>query len=148
MPAIKAISVQLDRFAAMQHACEQALPPQLKGRLRVARGEGETVVLEADNGSVAAKARYLQPRLLRALQARFKVSEIRIEVGVLRRTNAHEASARRLAPTGRAAFTALAGSLPAGPLKTAVERVAQAASHREDEALERHKQQGDAGDQQ
>jgi hypothetical protein len=54
------------------------------------------------------------------------------------RTRVRQGRIRRIEPTGKAALTQLAGSLPGGELKAAVERLlqGQARSDRENEALQ------------
>ncbi len=146
VPGLKAISVQLGRLAAMQHLCEQALPYTLRRRVMVVHEDGKSVLLKADGGATAAKVRHLTPRLLAAIRARFPTIErVRCEAGIVQRAQVPEGPVRRIQPTGRSALAGLAGSLPAGELRSALERLLerQRRSDRQDQSLEREEGETD-----
>ena len=146
MPTLKAISVQLDRIAAMQHVLDRALQGAHAKHVRVAYEDGKTLVLAADSAAAAARTRHLAPRLAAALRQHFPtVAGIRCEVGIVQRTSGARASARRITPTGKHALAALAGSLPEGELKHALERLLRGAdaSDREDQPLQREEGERD-----
>jgi hypothetical protein len=139
VPGLKAISVQLDLIAAMQQACTKALPKPLSEHVRVAFLDGQTLVLEVDSGVLAARVKHLAARLLATMRPAFpQLTGIRCEVRMPHRTRVRQGRIRRIEPTGKAALTQLAGSLPGGELKAAVERLlqGQARSDRENEALQ------------
>ena len=146
VPTLKAISMQLDRIAAMQQVLGEVLPAPCAGHVWVHHEDGNTVVLGADSGAMAARARQLARRVSTAFGERFSnVAEIRCEVIIVKRTSTRRSSARRITPTGQRALAGLAGSLPAGDLKDALGRLLRAAqrSDRVDEPLEREEGERD-----
>jgi hypothetical protein len=150
MPTLKAISVQLDRVAAMQRACAGVLPAALSTHVRAAYLDKKVLVFEASSGAVAAKVRYLSARLTTTLRRAYPELEgVRVEVVIPRRTTLPAGNKRRIRPTGKRALEALAGSLPGGELKAAVERLltGQASSDSEDEAFQDQEDQRHRGDQ-
>jgi hypothetical protein len=99
---------------------------------------------------MAARIRHLGPRLTSALRRRFPdVSGIRCEVIIVHGTPSRSGSARRITPTAKQALGTLAGSLPGGTLKTALEHLLQSAerSHREDQPLQREEREPDRGNE-
>lgn len=150
MPTLKAISVQLDQVAAMQRICSNVLPATLSSHVRAAYLDGKVLVFEASSGAVAAKVRYFSARLTTTLRRTYPALEgIRVEVVIPQRTTMPAGNKRRIRPTGKRALEALAGSLPDGELKTAVERLltGQAGSDRQDEAFQDQECQRHRGDQ-
>jgi hypothetical protein len=133
--------VQLERVAAMQRTLSQALPDALAAACRVAYETGGCIVIEAQNGAAAAKVKALSGRLLAALRQHDQaLTAIRVEVVVVRRIRAGREPVRRIGPTGMRSLSALAGSLPEGPVQAALRRLLRA-SNREDQALEDQKRQ-------
>jgi hypothetical protein len=150
VPGLKAISVQLDRLAAMQRICATALPKSLSDLVRVAAFDGETVLIQSDSSASAAKIKHLAPRLLRALKNHFPdVARVRVETTVLHRSTLARGPARRMGATPSQAWAALAGSLPAGSLRSAIVRLlaGQTELDREHDALERQKGEADGRDE-
>jgi hypothetical protein len=149
VPTLKAISVQLELAAALQQAVAKALPRALSEHVRVVLLEGQILVLEADSGALAAKLRHLGPRLLATLRVQFPgLAGIRFEVRMLQRTQPRRGAVRRIEPTGKQALARLAGSLPGGDLKAALERLlcGQARSDGEDQPLEGEERESHGGD--
>jgi hypothetical protein len=151
VPAVKAISVQLTAVAAAQHICARILPAAVYRHLQISFIDKEVIVLHAETGAQAAKIRHLAPRLLAALRTRFpELHRVRCEVGLLHRMQTPGSQPRRISPTGQRAWRALAGSLPGGELKGAVERLLHAAPGLDgkDQPLDSEEDQGHARDQQ
>jgi hypothetical protein len=133
--------MQLERLAAMQRELSGALPKPLAEACRIAYETEGCVVIEAKNGAVAAKAKALSGRLLTALRQRYpELKAIRIEVDIPHRTKVDRSAIRRIGPTGIRSLTGLAGSLPEGPLRTALRQLL-ATSDSQDQPLENQKSQ-------
>jgi len=142
----KAISVQLSRIAALQQGLTRALPANLSGLCRVAYETAGVVVIEARSGVVAAKLKALAPRLLSAMQQPFPaLTGVQVRVSLMQRSMPSKRGLRRIGPTGMKSFTALAGTLPDGPLEAAVRRLIQRqrGSDGQNQALEREERQHD-----
>jgi hypothetical protein len=133
--------VQLDRFAALQRVLIDALPTALRSGCRVAYASEAYIVIEAQNGAVAAKVKALSGRLLAALRQRDPALHgIRVEVAVVRRGRIDPRPIRRIGPTGVRSLSALARALPGGALQSALRRLL-AASHRQNQPFEDEKGQ-------
>jgi hypothetical protein len=67
---------------------------------------------------------------------------------MLQRTHPRRGAVRRIEPTGKQALARLAGSLPGGDLKAALERLlrGQARSDGEDQSLEGEERESHGGD--
>lgn len=125
---------RLARVAHLQARFRRAVPESLTAACRVSAVDGSTVVIGADNGSVAAALRAVAPRLLAALQggaARQKepkseknqdVTAIRVEVQVTAPV-ALPPRARPLPPSPEQ-LSRLAEGLAESPLREALERMA------------------------
>lgn len=151
VPGFKAINMQLERIAAMQQALTQALPGALSGLCRVSHESAGVVVVEADNSAVAAKLKALAPRTLAALRRCFpELNGLQVRVCLAHRSRPDPRTVRRIGPTGIASLAALAGTLPAGSLEAALERLVerQRRSDRQDEPLQREERQHDGHDDQ
>ena len=123
---LKALARQAQRLKELQHLLFEAIPPALAAASRVTNLRSGTLVLSADNASVAAKLRQLTARLL--LHVREQASEvtgIRVHVQV----KPHKIKAeddvtkRSLPPDAIKDFSALSDALPASPLKSALARL-------------------------
>lgn len=125
----------------MQRTLSQALPSALAAACRVAYETGGCIVIEAKNGAVAAKVKALSGRLLAALRQRDPaLTGIRVGVAVVRRARAEREQIRRIGPTGMRSLSALAASLPDGPVQAAVRGLLKT-SNSENQALEDEKRQ-------
>jgi hypothetical protein len=146
LPELKAISVQVSRIAAMQQAYVEVIPSALAGRSRVGWEEADVLVLIADSGAVGAKLRVLAPRVLAALQRLSPaLQRIKVEVRASQRTMPVAERPRRIGTTGLGSLTALAQSLPDGPLHLAVAALVrrQGRLDGDDQPLEHEESQGE-----
>ena len=123
---LKALARQAQRLRDLQQFLLEATPSALARASRVANLKAGTLVILADNASVAAKLRQLAPRLLLHFKEREKeVTGIRVEVQV----KPHKIKAedditkRSLPPDAIKDFSALSDALPASPLKSALDRL-------------------------
>jgi hypothetical protein len=129
----------------MQRTLSQALPSALAAACRVAYETGGYIVIEAKNGAAAAKVKALSGRLLAALRQRDPaLTGLRVRVAIVRRTRGGLEPVRRIGPTGIRSLTALAGSLPDGPVQAALRRMLRT-SNREDQALQNEERQHHRG---
>lgn len=113
------------RLIELQHHVNAALPATLAAACHVANLKGDTLLIHADNGAVAAKLRQATPRLVEALaQHGVRLASIKIAT-----RPAHAAPPQR-PPTRRTVsgyaqqgMQTLADQLPADdPLRKALER--------------------------
>lgn len=150
VPALKAISVQLEAAASLQRILHVTLPPPLAACSRLIPGEDGVVVISASQAGAAARLRMLTPRVLKALRtADPGVKEIRIVVEVLRQSGTPPAPARRLDAAAMAAWRQLANSLPDGGLQRACKKLigGQEALYGDQKPLENQKGKNDCHDQ-
>lgn len=139
LPALKAISVQLEGLTTLDHALRNALPGSLRGRVRVAARDGNLVSVAAANAACAARLRMMRPRLLRALTiVDHSIQDLRVVVDVGAARFARRADVEPIGQRGRASLAALQTRLPEGPLREAIGRLAGGArrSDREDEPFQ------------
>jgi hypothetical protein len=101
----------------------QVIPEHLSQASRVANFKSGMVVIHADNGAVAAKLRQMTPSLAREFSKRVaECSGVRVKVQALDiPRQSSEATARPLPAGARRELSVLAGSLPASPLRDALE---------------------------
>ena len=119
------LRVHAQRLIELQRHVEAALPATLAAVCHVANLKGDTLLIHADNGAVAAKLRQATPRLVEALAAQgVQLAGIKIAT-----RPAHAAPPER-PPTRRTVsgqtqhdMQALASQLPSDdPLRSALER--------------------------
>ncbi len=147
VPALKAISVQLETAATLQGALSAALPGNLAANVKLLHCEAGVAVLVAGGSAAAARLRMLAPRVTQSLQAAdARVREIRIVVDVVRQSPTQREPDRRLDATAMDAWRRLASSLPEGSLREACRRLirAQANSVRQEKPLEGHEGEYDS----
>ena len=101
------------------------LPRALAERIRVADDQGPELVLAADAGAIAGIARQRAPDLLADLRREgyeFTAIRVRVQVGgASMETN--KSIANQIDTSGIKTLAALAGTLPAGPLKASLARL-------------------------
>lgn len=142
LPALKAISVQLEGLTALDRSLHGVLTDALRRQVRVSARDGGVVTLVAANAACAARLRMLRSRLLRALtDVDNSVQDLRVVVEV---ENARRTVRREVIPIGergRSEFAALERRLPEGPLRAAIARLAarQDGSNSEDQSFEDEK---------
>lgn len=127
---------RLASVARLQARFRRAVPESLAAASRVSAIDGSTVVIGADNGSVASALRAVAPRLLAALQGRPEaqkepksetnqdVTEIRVQVQVV--ANPPSRVRPRPAPPSPEQLSRLAQGLSESPLRETLERMAEA----------------------
>jgi hypothetical protein len=125
LPALKRLSDQAAGLAKQQSQIAQLLPPALAKACRIGMQKGNTLVIVAANGAVAAKLRQLTPSLLLELQKReAQVSGITVEVQPPDLASfSIDKPPRRLAPKARSSLEELAGALEDSPLKQALKHL-------------------------
>lgn len=121
----EAISMRVKRIAALQRTYLEAAPREVTRSSRVGTETQGTLVLLADNGTVAARLRQLTPRLLATIRQRWpQVTSIRIEVQVVQNSKVKKRQIRRIGATGMNHFQRLAASLSdSSPLRAAISKL-------------------------
>lgn len=142
LPALKAISVQLEGLTVLDRRLQGALPGPLRPHVRVAARDSRVVTLAAANAACAARLRLIRSRLLRALtDVDNSVQDLRVVVEVETARRQPHREAVPIGDRGRSDLAALERRLPPGPLRTAVARLAlgRADLDRENESFEDQK---------
>lgn len=129
---LKPLASQLSRIRHLQRRYRSIAPPELAPASRVCAIDGTTVVICADNGTVASVLRHLAPRMLEGLREAARKSSkhprdqeltsIRIEVQVSVTKKPAPVKARGELPAAK--LSELAGKLADSPLKKALEEIA------------------------
>ncbi|HEX2826720.1 MAG TPA: DciA family protein [Burkholderiales bacterium] len=148
---LKALKARVKRLAELQSLYVRTAPRELAGSSRVKGCRAGTLFVFADNAAVAAKLKQLAPRLLAAIrETEAEINQIRIEVQVRGRQGVSFATSRKkpLSEATVRRFGALAQTMPEGPLKAAVARLAarHQAALDEDQPLEHVKKHRDDHD--
>jgi|KBSSwiStaDraftv2_1062776.scaffolds.fasta_scaffold1365272_2 hypothetical protein len=141
---LEASLVRVKRLTALQRLYAQSVPRELARKSRVAYEREGTVVVTADNGAVAAKLRHLAPRIvLEIVKSVPEVTGIRVEVQVTQPPAARPEPPVEIGPKGLANLRELRDSLPASPLKAALDRLVSRREklNRQDQAL--HGEEGE-----
>ena len=137
---LEGVRDRLASVARLQARFRRAVPESLAAASRVSAIEGSTVVIGADNGSVASALRAVAPRLLAALRGGFAapkeaksetnqdVTEIRVQVQVAAAQAAR--SRQRPTPPSPEQLSRLAQGLSQSPLRETLERMADAQRNR------------------
>lgn len=144
LPALKAISVQLEGLTELDRSLRGVLPGPLRGQVRVAARDGKVLTLAAANAACAARLRLIRSRLLRALtDVDNSVQDLRVVVEVEQARRGLRREVVPIGDRGRLELAALERELPDGPLRAAVARLASgcAGLNREDQSFE--DQEGD-----
>jgi hypothetical protein len=129
---LKPLATQLARIRHLQRRYRSIAPPELAGASRVCAIDGTTVVICADNGTVASVLRHLVPRMLEGLREAARKSSkhtrdqeltsIRVEVQVSVTRKPAPVRARGELPAAK--LSELAGKLEDSPLKKTLEEIA------------------------
>ena len=83
---LRQLSLKVDQLLVLQRHYEQIAPPSLIRASHVIQIDQQTLLVAADNGSVAAKLRQLVPEFTKILQSRgYEITgiQIRVQVAVL-----------------------------------------------------------------
>ena len=129
---LKPLATQLARIRHLQRRYRSIAPHQLLDASRVCAIDGTTVVICADNGTVASVLRHLAPRLLEGLRDAARKSSkhprdqeltsIRIELQVT--VTKKPAPVRPRTEMPAAKLSEVAGKLSDSPLKKTLEEIA------------------------
>ncbi|HMK13433.1 MAG TPA: DciA family protein [Burkholderiales bacterium] len=139
-PAVQSLVKQALRLIEMQQVFIEIAPKPLAQAGRIGRFAHSSLLLFADNGSVATKLKQLTPSLLVKFQKRgYEITSIRVEVQPPPRQPI--ISCKNIVLGGQAAghLRELAKGLPASPLRSALESLLAQASKHGNQSLE-HKQ--------
>ena len=123
---LRQLSHKVGQFLALQRYYEQIAPPSLIRASHVMQIDQQTLIIAADNGTVAAKLRQLAPKLTQLCQnGGYEITGIQIKVQV-----ASPITTRPLRPTSLSAIRRqqlvdFAIKLEESPLKTALHRLAK-----------------------
>ncbi len=121
--SLAALAARVAHLSELQRLWEKLAPPPLAQMCKISGLQDRVLVLYANNGAIAAKARQLAPTLLEKFQKRgFEVTSIlvRVQAG-FRPRQEKPPKTLRLGPAGVASFRQLAGELEESPLKQAIE---------------------------
>jgi len=123
---LRHLSQRVKQIATLQRHYQLIAPPSLLQASRVMQLHGQTVILAADNGAVAAKLRQISTELISLFLTRgCEVTGIQIRVQVRVRVTPTTSTPRRLGNSGRKALESLALDLQDSPLKIALRRLAR-----------------------
>jgi hypothetical protein len=126
---LRRFSQRTRQIAALQQHYQQIAPPSLLQASRVIQLHGQTLILSADNGAVAAKLRQISAELISSFRTRgCEVTGIQIRVQVRVRATSAAPTRRTLGKKGQEELERLAVSLKDSPLKTALKRLARRAA--------------------
>lgn len=125
-PELRQLTGLAEKIQTVQQHYEQIVPVSLKQASRVRQVDGNTLMLVADNGAVAAKLRQLAPELVGLLQNRgCEVTGIRVLVQVSFPVEKPARTPARLNPSNRLTFLEAVRQMPESPLKAALRRLAR-----------------------
>jgi hypothetical protein len=143
---LEAILVRVKQLARLQQAYSASVPRELARRSRVAYEREGTVVVSADTSAIAAKLRQLAPRIVIGIvKSCPEVTAIQIELQVTEAGQAAPEPRPEIGSQGLASFGQLRDSLPASPLREALDRLVarRLALDGEDQSLKREEGQRD-----
>ncbi|MDO8311514.1 MAG: DciA family protein [Sideroxyarcus sp.] len=125
---LRHLSQRAKQIALLQRHYQLLAPPSLLPASRVMQLHGQTLILAADNGAVAAKLRQISTELISLFRTRgCEVTGIQIRVQVRVKTTPTTPVPRILGNSGRKELENLALNLQDSPLKTALRRLAKRA---------------------
>lgn len=123
---LRQLSLRAKQIAALQQHYQLIVPHPLLQASRVIQLHGQTLILSADNGAVAAKLRQISAKLISLFRTRgCEVTGIQIRVQVRVNTTPATPAPRILGNSGRKELENLALNLQDSPLKTALRRLAK-----------------------
>lgn len=110
----------------MQNHYQQIAPATLIQASRVMQLHGQTLIISADNGAVAAKLRQISPEMMSAFEARgIQVTGIQIRVQVRSRIAPVIPPRRTVGNKGKKELENLVLNLQESPLRNALRRLAK-----------------------
>lgn len=123
---LRQLSLRAKQIAALQQHYQLIAPHSLLQASRVMQLHGQTLILSADNGAVAAKLRQISAKLISLFRTRgCEVTGIQIRVQVRVNTTPVTHIPRTLGNNGRKELENLAANLQDSPLKTALRRLSR-----------------------
>lgn len=123
---LRQLSHKIDELLALQRHYEQIAAPSLVRASHVMQIDQQTLVIAADNGTVAAKLRQLAPGFTQLLQNRgCEITGIQIRVQVALPITTRPPRPTSLSSIGRQQLVDLTVKLQDSPLKTALQRLAK-----------------------
>lgn len=123
---LRQLSQRVGEIAALQGQYQLIVPAYLSQSSRIIQRKGQTLIIAADNGAVAAKLRQLGDELISSFITRgCEVTGIQIKVQVRILPSARQPRPRIIGEQGEKKLGEFAQSLENSPLKSALERLAQ-----------------------
>lgn len=123
---LRQLSLKVDQLLVLQRHYEQIAPPSLIRASHVIQIDQQTLLVAADNGSVAAKLRQLVPEFTKILQSRgYEITGIQIRVQVAVPIVQPPSRTNSLSAIGRQQLVDFTVKLQDSPLKTALQRLAK-----------------------
>lgn len=114
------------RLMRLQNMLQQQLPPALASSCSVANLKGETLVLLANGGAVAARLKQIAPTLIQQFGAAgLAITTIQVKVKVIEtREERRPPPQRTISETGSRSLEDFSATLPAeSPLRESLERL-------------------------
>jgi hypothetical protein len=123
---LRQLSHKVDQILALQRHYEQIAPPSLIRASHVMQIDQKTLIIAADNGTVAAKLRQLAPKLTELCQnGGYEITGIQIKVQVALPITTRPLRPTPLSAIRRQQLVDFAVKLEDSPLKTALHRLAK-----------------------
>jgi len=123
---LRQLSHKVDQLLVLQRHYEQIAPSSLVRASHVIQIDQQTLLVAADNGSVAAKLRQLAPELTKILQNMgYEITGIQIRVQVALPITTRPSRPTSLSAIGRQQLADFTVKLQDSPLKTALQRLAR-----------------------
>ncbi len=123
---LRRLSQQVNRLATLQRHYQQLAPASLSRSSHVMQLDGQTLILGADNGVVAAKLRQISSELISSFLTRgCEVTGIQIRVQVRVQPQIEPPRPRKVGQNGKKALEEFAVELKDSPLKDALKRLAK-----------------------
>jgi hypothetical protein len=127
-PTLQKITVHAQLLEQLNHAFQQSLPAQFSAHCKLANINGTTLVIHTDNAAYSSLIRFQSPALCKKLSQDLSLDINTIEVKVRPNHSIFENQSSNSISLPASASTALkqtADTIEDGPLKAALERLAQ-----------------------
>ena len=123
---LRQLSHKVDELLTLQRHYAEIAPSSLVRASHVMQIDQQTLVIAADNGTVAAKLRQLAPGFTQLFQNRgYEITGIQIRVQVTLPVTTRSPRPTSLSSIGRQQLVDLTVKLQDSPLKTALQRLAK-----------------------
>jgi len=121
---LRQLSSKVDQLLSLQRHYEQIAPPSLVRASHVMQIDQKTLVIAADNGTVAAKLRQLAPGFTQLFQnGGYEIIGIQIRVQVALPISTRSPRSTSLSTIGRQQLADFTEKLQDSPLKNALQRL-------------------------